>query len=65
MSDKKILSHVHELMRRKHYSIGTEKSYINWMKRFYYFHKQMNPDEILGHQYIKTTMIYTHVMQKK
>ena len=46
MNDKKILTQVHELMRIKHYSMRTEKSYINWMKRFYYFHKQINPDEM-------------------
>ena len=46
MSDKKILPKVHELMRKKHYSVRTEKSYINWMKRFYYFHKQKNPDDM-------------------
>ena len=46
MSEKKILTQVHELMRRKHYSIRTEKSYINWMKRFYYFHKQKSPEEM-------------------
>lgn len=46
MSEKKILTQVHELMRIKHYSIRTEKSYINWMKRFYYFHKQKNPEEM-------------------
>lgn len=46
MGDKKILLKVHELMRRKHYSMRTEKSYINWMKRFYYFHKQKDPADM-------------------
>ena len=48
MSDKKILTQVHELMRLKHYSLITEKSYIFWMKKFYYFHKKRDLHELNG-----------------
>jgi hypothetical protein len=58
MSDKKLLIQVHELMRRKHYSMRTEKSYVHWMKRFYYFHHRKNPEE-LGE--VEITEFLTHL----
>jgi len=30
----KILDDMHDVMRRRHYSIRTEKSYCGWVKRF-------------------------------
>lgn len=35
---KKILNEVREIMRLKHYSIHTERSYCDWVKRFIFFH---------------------------
>jgi len=34
-SKEEILNIVHEVMRRKHYSLRTGKSYVHWMKRFF------------------------------
>ena len=31
---KKLLEQVSDIIRLKHYSYKTEKSYINWIKRF-------------------------------
>ena len=62
MSDKKILTRVHELMRRKHFSSRTEKSYVHRMKKFYYFHHQRNPEE-LGEAEI--TEFLTHLAVKE
>jgi integron integrase len=39
----KLLDRVHEIIRRKHYSIRTEQSYVDWIKRFIYFHDKRHP----------------------
>ena len=46
MSAKKILTQVKELIRKKHYSYRTEKTYILWMKQFYYYFNERNPAEM-------------------
>ena len=40
--DKKILEQVRDIMRLHHYSIHTERSYCDWIKRYINFH-QMKP----------------------
>ena len=63
MVKKKILNIVHEVMRRKHYSVRTEKSYVHWMKRFYYFFKQKNPIE-MGEDEVNEFLDYLAVKEK-
>ncbi len=46
MSARKILTQVKELIRKKHYSYRTEKTYILWMKQFYYYFNERNPAEM-------------------
>ena len=48
----RILDQVRQVMRRHHYSLHTERSYIDWIKRFIHF------------QHVSTTMIYTHILQQ-
>ena len=43
---KKLLDRVSELMRLRHYSIRTERSYIGWIKRYILFHKKRHPGEM-------------------
>ena len=43
---RKLLDQVRESLRIHHYSIRTEKSYINWMKRYIFFHKKRHPNEL-------------------
>jgi integron integrase len=42
----KLLDQVRETIRRKHYSIRTEQAYIDWVKRFIFFHHKRHPAEM-------------------
>ena len=42
------MSEVHAVMRLKHYSIHTERSYSDWIKRFVKFHGMKSRDELEG-----------------
>ncbi len=39
----KLLKLVRMMLRAKHYSINTEESYINWIKRFILFNNKKHP----------------------
>ena len=41
---KKLLDQVRDAIRLKHYSLRTEQSYVNWIKRYIVFHKAENGD---------------------
>ena len=34
----RLLDEMHQIMRRRHYSIRTEQSYCAWVKRYLHFH---------------------------
>ncbi len=42
----KLLDQVSEVMRFKHYSIRTETTYRDWIKRFIFFHGKRHPREM-------------------
>ena len=42
----KLLDQIREVMRLKHYSLKTEKSYVNWGRRFILFHTKRHPQEM-------------------
>lgn len=42
----KLLDQVREVIRRKHYSFRTEKSYTDWIRRFILFHRKRHPLEM-------------------
>lgn len=46
MKQKKLLDQMRDLMRIKHYSIRTERSYVAWAKRFILFHGKRHPKEM-------------------
>jgi site-specific recombinase XerD len=43
---KKLLEQVSDIIRLKHYSYKTEKSYLYWIKRYILFHKKRHPREM-------------------
>jgi len=42
----KLLDQVRDVIRKKHYSIRTEQSYVNWIKQFIIFHKKRHPKDM-------------------
>jgi integrase len=42
----RLLDQVREVMRVKHYSIRTEQTYIQWIKRFIFHHGKRHPREM-------------------
>jgi Phage integrase, N-terminal SAM-like domain len=42
----KLLDQASEVMRFKHYSIRTERTYREWIKRFIFFHGKRHPREM-------------------
>ncbi|MGF1588703.1 MAG: phage integrase N-terminal SAM-like domain-containing protein [Pleurocapsa sp.] len=45
---KKLFEQVSDVIRLKHYSYKTKKSYINWIKRYIIFHNKRHPKEMGG-----------------
>src|SRR5258705_6317593 len=42
----KLLDQVREVIRMKHYSIRTEQAYVEWIKRYIFFHNKRHPAEM-------------------
>ncbi len=43
----RLLDQMREVMRLKHYSIRTERSYCDWVRRFVRFHRMKSREEML------------------
>jgi len=43
---KKLLDQVRDVIRLKHYSIRTERAYVDWIRRFILFHDKRHPREM-------------------
>ena len=41
-----LLNQVRDIMRTRHYSLQTEKTYIYWMKKYIFFHNVRHPKEM-------------------
>ncbi len=42
----KLLDQVREVIRLKHYSLRTEDAYVQWIKRFIFFHGKRHPRDM-------------------
>ena len=42
----KLLDQVRDVMRLKHYSIGTERSYCDWIRRYVQFHQMHSREDL-------------------
>ena len=45
-SNPKLLDQVCDVIRRKHFSIRTERTYTDWIRRFILFHDKRHPKEM-------------------
>lgn len=63
-NDKKLLDQVREVMRLKHYSIHTERSYCDWIKRYVLFHRMNSRDDLAGGEK-KIEQFLTHLAIEK
>ncbi len=54
----KLLDQVRDAIRLKHYSIRTEQTYVDWIKRFILFHRKRHPQEMAE---TEVTQFLTHL----
>jgi hypothetical protein len=40
---KKLLDQYSEILRNRHYSLRTEKTYIGWVRQFILYHQKRHP----------------------
>ena len=59
----KLLDLVCHTIRLKHYSIRTERAYINWIKRFILFHQKRHPAS-MGAPEVRAFLSHLAVEQK-
>lgn len=59
----RLLDQVRNIIRCKHYSIRTEYSYIDWIKRYIYFHDKQHP-ETLSERHISSFLTHLAVDRK-
>ncbi len=60
MTKKKLLTMVRERIRVKHYSIRTERAYLDWIYRFIVFHNKKHPQD-MGAEEIQNYLNYLAV----
>ena len=61
--EKMLLEEVRDVMRLKHYSIHTERSYCDWIKRFVQFHQTIDREDLQGGEK-KIEQFLTHLAVK-
>jgi len=59
----RLLDQVRNVIRCKHYSIRTEQSYVDWIKRYIYFHKKQHPKD-MGERQISEFLTHLAVERK-
>ncbi|MBM3858040.1 MAG: integron integrase [Verrucomicrobia bacterium] len=57
----KLLDQVRQVCRFKHYSLRTEQTYVQWIKRYIYFHGKRHPQELTA---IHVREFLTHLAVK-
>lgn len=63
MTQPRLLDQVREVLRVHHYSIRTEQNYIQWIRRYIFFHKKRHPRD-MGEREIRTFLTHLAVDKK-
>jgi len=63
MGERKLLEVVRDSLRTQNYSYRTEKTYINWIRKYILFHKKRHPKE-MGEREINQFLTYLAVNRK-
>jgi integron integrase len=63
MSQSKLLNHLTDAIRAKHYSIRTEQAYVSWIKKFIRFNNKKHPLS-LGEKEISDYLTFLAVKKK-
>ena len=63
MGKGKLLDEVRNSLRTQNYSYRTEKTYVNWIRKFILFHNKRHPRE-MGEKEINQFLTYLAVNQK-
>jgi len=58
----KLLDLVRDTLRRRHYSYRTEQSYVDWIRRFVFFHGRRHPREMGADE---VTAFLTHLARER
>ena len=59
----KLLDQVRDKLRVKHYSIRTEQTYVDWIRRYIFFHDKTHPKD-LGAQDVEAFLTHLAVVGK-
>ncbi len=59
----RLFDRIREIIRLKHYSLSTEKTYISWIKRYLLFHHMRHPREMGRHE-IESFLSYLAIDRK-
>ncbi len=60
MNKPRLIDQTRNVMRLHHYSIRTEETYIQWIKRFIFFHNKRHPKE-MGEKEIRSFLTHLAV----
>lgn len=63
MPTPKLLDQVRTVARVKHFSLGTERAYVGWIRRFILFHHKRHPREMAETESVSSFLILP-LMQK-
>ena len=63
MEQPRLLDRVREAIRVRHYSLRTEQTYIQWIRRYILFHHKRHPDE-MGEKEITAFLSYLAVTKQ-
>lgn len=62
MNSPKLMDQVRSILRVRHYRLRAEIAYLQWIKRFIYFHHKRHPCDIREEE---ITAFLTHLAVKK